>query len=317
MIALGGIGYGAYQFFESTNKVETVAIPQVAGMNVNEATQVLEQAGFVVSRIDEPNPDVPRDTVIATEPGVGSGLPQGSRIKLRVSSGPELTNVPDVRDKKAEEARHLLEEAGLVVNPKLREEPHEEIPRGNVIEQSPAAGSQVSKGTRVTLTVSSGLETKTVPDVTGQTLESARATLESAGFVVEVVEVDSTEKQGTVVAVPQKGSELTVGTTVELHVSRGNQIKMPRVEGQTLTEAEKALSDAGFEGNIRTEDVTTLDLAKVDRVEKADPAAGTNINKDGEVTLRVYRLGVPPPESSENPEPAPLPELNIPGLRPN
>ena len=169
----------------------------------------------------------------------------------------------------------------------------------------------------MTLTVSSGLETKTVPDVTGQTLESARATLESAGFVVEVVEVDSTEKQGTVVAVPQKGSELTVGTTVELHVSRGNQIKMPRVEGQTLTEAEKALSDAGFEGNIRTEDVTTLDLAKVDRVEKADPAAGTNINKDGEVTLRVYRLGVPPPESSENPEPDPLPELNIPGLRPN
>ena len=101
LIALGGIGYGAYQFFESTNKVETVAIPQVAGMNVNEATQVLEQAGFVVSRIDEPNPDVPRDTVIATEPGVGSGLPQGSRIKLRVSSGPELTNVPDVRDNKA------------------------------------------------------------------------------------------------------------------------------------------------------------------------------------------------------------------------
>ena len=313
MVALGGVGYGAYQIFDSSNKVETVAIPQVAGMNVNEAMQVLEQAGFVVNRVDEPNPDVPRDTVIATEPGVGSGLPEGSRIKLRVSSGPELTNVPDVRDKKAEEARRLLEEAGLVVNPKLREEPHEEIPRGNVIEQSPAAGSQVSKGTRVTLTVSSGLETKTVPDVTGQTLESARTTLESAGFIVEVVEVDSTEKQGTVVEVPQKGTELTVGTTVELHVSRGNQIKMPRVEGQTLADAQKALSDAGFEGHIRTEDVTTLDLAKVDRVEKASPSAGDNVNKDGEVTLRVYRLGVPPPEEPDNPPPG----LRLPELLPN
>lgn len=315
MVALGGVGYGAYQLFNSSTEVETVAIPQVEGLNVNEATQVLEEAGFVVNRVDEPNPDVPRDTVIATEPGVGSGLPQGSRIKLRVSSGPELTNVPDVRDKQAEEARRLLEEAGLVVNPKLQEEPNEDVPRGNVIEQSPAAGSQVSKGTRVTLTVSSGIETKTVPDVTGQTLDSARTTLESAGFVVEVVEVDSAEKQGTVIEVPQKGSELTVGTTVELHVSRGNQIKMPRVEGQTLSDAEKALADAGFEGTIRTEEVTTLDLSKVDHVEKANPSAGSKLNKDGEVTLRVYRLGVAP-EGSED-EPAPEPPLRLPDLLPN
>ncbi|OHQ76899.1 Stk1 family PASTA domain-containing Ser/Thr kinase [Corynebacterium sp. HMSC073H12] len=315
LVALGGVGYGAYQLFNSSTEVETVAIPQVEGLNVNEATQVLEQAGFVVNRVDEPNPDVPRDTVIATEPGVGSGLPEGSRIKLRVSSGPELTNVPDVRDKQAEEARRLLEEAGLVVNPKLQEEPNEDVPRGNVIEQSPAAGSQVSKGTRVTLTVSSGIETKTVPDVTGQTLDSARTTLESAGFVVEVVEVDSTEKQGTVVEVPQKGTELTVGTTVELHVSRGNQIKMPRVEGQTLSDAEKALTDAGFEGTIRTEEVTTLDLSKVDHVEKAEPSAGSKLNKDGEVTLRVYRLGVAP-ESSEE-EPAPEPPVRLPDLLPN
>ena len=173
----------------------------------------------------------------------------------------------------------------------------------------------MSKGTRVTLTVSSGIETKTVPDVTGQRLDSARTTLESAGFVVEVVEVDSTEKQGTVVEVPQKGTELTVGTTVELHVSRGNQIKMPRVEGQTLSDAEKALSDAGFEGTIRTEEVTTLDLSKVDHVEKAEPSAGSKLNKDGEVTLRVYRLGVAP-ESSEE-EPAPEPPVRLPDLLPN
>ncbi|WP_049190707.1 Stk1 family PASTA domain-containing Ser/Thr kinase [Corynebacterium sp. 212_CJEI] len=316
LVALGGVGYGAYQLFNSSTEVETVAIPQVEGLNVNEATQVLEQAGFVVNRVDEPNPDVPRDTVIATEPGVGSGLPQGSRIKLRVSSGPELTNVPDVRDKQAEEARRLLEEAGLVVNPKLQEEPSEDVPRGNVIEQSPAAGSQVSKGTRVTLTVSSGIETKTVPDVTGQRLDSARTTLESAGFVVEVVEVDSTEEQGTVVEVPQKGTELTVGTTVELHVSRGNQIKMPRVEGQTLSDAEKALTDAGFEGTIRTEEVTTLDLSKVDHVEKANPSAGSKLNKDGEVTLRAYRLGVAPESSSEE-RPAPEPPIRLPDLLPN
>lgn len=294
LVALGGVGYGAYQVFQHATKVETVAIPQVKGMTVNKATQLLEQAGFVVNRVDEPNPDIPRDKVIATEPGVGSGLPAGSRVKLRVSSGPEMINVPDVRDKKAEDARRILEDAGLVVNSKLREEPHNEIARGSVIDQSPAAGSQVSKGTKVTLTVSSGLETKTVPDVTGQSLESARATLESMGFVVEVTEVDSDKEKGTVVEVPQQGEELTVGTAVELRVSLGNQMKMPQVEGRSISDAQKALTDDGFSGTIIIEDVTTLDLAKVDNVEKASPSSGSSIDKNGEVTLRVYRLGVTP-----------------------
>lgn len=313
LVALGGVGYGAYQVFQDSTKVETVAIPQVNGMTANEATQLLEQAGFVVNRVDEPNPDIPRDMVIATEPGVGSGLPEGSRVKLRVSSGPEMINVPDVRDKKAEDARRMLEDAGLVVNSKLREEPNEEIPRGSVIDQSPAAGSQVSKGTKVTLTVSSGLETKTVPDVTGQNLESARTTLESAGFVVEVTEVDSDKEKGTVVEVPQQGEELTVGTTVELRVSRGNQVKMPQVEGRSISDAQNALADAGFSGTINIEDVTTLDLAKVDKVEKASPSPGSSIDKNGEVTLRVYRLGVTP---EDNPPPNP-PGLRLPDLLPN
>lgn len=79
----------------------------------------------------------------------------------------------------------------------------------------------------MTLTVSSGIETKIALDVTDQGLGSARATLESTGFAVGVVEADSTEGQKTVVRVPQKDAKLTVGATVELHVSHGNQTKMP------------------------------------------------------------------------------------------
>ena len=292
LLALGGVGYGTYYMLSDTS-AETIAIPQVRGMTANEATQILENAGFIVNRVDEPNPDVPRDVVIATEPGFGSGMPEGSRIKLRVSSGPEITGVPDVRDMQAEEARQVLERAGLVVDPQLREEPDEEIPRGHVINQSPAAGSQVSKGTRVQLTVSTGIETKTVPDVTGQNIDSARATLESAGFVVQVSEVDSDRERGQVLEVPQRGETLTVGTTVELRVSRGNQIKMPQLEGRTLEEAERALRSAGFTGTIRVEETTTLDPTRLNRVDQVSPTPNSNLNKDGEVVFRVYRLGVP------------------------
>lgn len=320
IVGLGGVGYGAYRLFDPSANVENVAIPQVTGMTANEATATLEDAGFMVTRIDEPNPDVPRDVVIATEPGFGSGIPKGSRIRLRVSSGPAITGVPDVRDMKAEDARRALEKAGLIVNPKLREEPHEEIPRGNVIDQSPAAGSQVSKGTRVTLTVSTGLETKVVPNVTNQSLDAARATLESAGFVVQVTEVDSDQEEGKVIGVPQAGEELTVGTTVELQVSRGNQIRMPQVEGRTRSEAESMLQDAGFEGTIRFEEVATNDISKNDKVDKAAPSANSTINKNGEVLLRVYKFELLPsskPSDSEDsdrnrPLIPPIPQLPLP-----
>lgn len=291
LLLLGGVGYGSYQLFTANNASETVAIPQVAGMHVNEATRTLENAGFTVTRTDEPNPDVQRDYVIASDPAYGSGLPKGSRINLRVSSGPEITGVPDVRDMKAEDARAALEKAGLIVDPKLREEPHEEIARGHVIDQSPAAGSQVSKGTRVTLTVSTGLETKRVPDVTGQSLDSARTTLESMGFVVQVTEEDSDRPAGEVIGVPQAGETLTVGTTVEVRVSRGNQIKMPNLEGKSFSDAEKALRDAGFTGEIRKGSTTTLDVSKINRVEKTEPRADSLINKDGAVNIYVYQLG--------------------------
>lgn len=316
LLLLGGVGYGSYQLFTADKTAETVAIPQVAGMHVNEATRMLEDAGFTVTRTDEPNPDVQREYVIASDPAFGSGLPKGSRINLRVSSGPEITDVPDVRDMKAEDARTELEKAGLIVDAKLREEPHEEIARGHVIDQSPAAGSQVSKGTRVTLTVSTGLETKQVPNVTGQSLDAARATLESMGFVVQVTEEDSDRPQGEVLSVPQAGETLTVGTTVEVRVSRGNQIKMPNVEGKTFDEAEQALRDAGFTGEIRKGTSSTLDITKLNRVEKTEPRSGSLVTKDSAVNIYVYELG--PSQSSSAPSSTsesvpPLENLPVPG----
>ena len=207
-LLLGAVGVVSYNLFTGSGQSESVAIPQVEGMSADQAQEMLEDAGFVVDRRDEPHPDIARNFVIGTEPAFGSGVPEGSTVVLKVSSGREITDVPDVRDKPAEEARRLLEEAGLEVDPVLREVASPDIARGHVIDQSPSAGAQVSKGTRVNLTVSSGPETRTVPDVTGQNLESARATLESAEFVVRVTEVDSTEPEGRVLEVPQAGERL-------------------------------------------------------------------------------------------------------------
>ncbi|WP_298086811.1 Stk1 family PASTA domain-containing Ser/Thr kinase [uncultured Corynebacterium sp.] len=313
LLLVGGVGLVSFRMFTGDSaQTETVAIPQVEGMPAAEAQELLESAGFSVDRVDEPHPDIPRNHAIGTEPAFGSGLPNGSSITLRVSSGREITDVPDVRDLPAEEARELLEEAGLHVDPELREEPSATIARGHVIEQSPAAGSQVSKGTRVQLMVSSGPEIRTVPDVTGQNLDFARATLESAGFEVQVREVDSVEPAGRVVEVPQAGQNLAVGTSIEVVVSRGNQMRVPDVAGRQAGEAERAIRDAGFEGDFRRVPVNTMDPTRVGTVRGTSPGQGEVADKGGTVTLEVYELGVGEGDGGDGG--IDIPEIRIPGI---
>ena len=313
-LLLGAVGVVSYNLFTGSGQSESVAIPQVEGMSADQAQEMLEDAGFVVDRRDEPHPDIARNFVIGTEPAFGSGVPEGSTVVLKVSSGREITDVPDVRDKPAEEARRLLEEAGLEVDPVLREVASPDIARGHIIDQSPSAGAQVSKGTRVNLTVSSGPETRTVPDVTGQNLESARATLESAEFVVRVTEVDSTEPEGRVLEVPQAGERVATGSTIEIRVSRGNQMRMPNVEGRKVQDAERAIRDAGATGTITVRTVTTIDPTKVDTVQAQRPGPDAVVNKDGDIELEVFILGVSNPADDAPGIKLPLP---LPGLPDN
>ena len=159
--------------------------------------------------------------------------------------------------------------------------------------------------------MSSGPETRTVPDVTGQNRESARTTLESADFVVRVTEIDSTEPQGRVLEVPQAGERLPTGSTIEIRVSRGNQMRMPDVEGRSLQDAERSLRDAGSTGTIHVNEVTTLDPTKVETVATQRPGRDAVHNKDADIHLEVYVLGFdnPPEDDGGIDIPVPVPEI--------
>jgi serine/threonine-protein kinase len=98
-------------------------------------------------------------------------------------------------------------------------------PAGQVVDQSPPGNSTASKGSPVTLSVSKGPTTVTVPDVSLQTALDARATLRAAGFRVTVVrqETDDPSLDGLVMSQAPAGNAqadpkslvtLTVGTYV-------------------------------------------------------------------------------------------------------
>ena len=103
--------------------------------------------------------------VIHSDPSGGSSLTRGSTVVLTVSSGPKLAKVPVLVGYPVATAEQQIRAAGL--EPSVTETP-DSAPEGQVIRQTPSAGSRIEPGSTVTIVVSEGEETASVPNVIGK-----------------------------------------------------------------------------------------------------------------------------------------------------
>jgi serine/threonine-protein kinase len=126
-----------------------VDVPDVTGQSPEQATANLESLGFVVQRGEDGRSGaVATGEVMAVSPGPGDGAQEyGSTVTITVSAGLPLVTVPDVTGKKADDARAILEGAGLKVDATSF--------FGNKVRaQVPAAGEVVEQGSSVKILVS-------------------------------------------------------------------------------------------------------------------------------------------------------------------
>jgi beta-lactam-binding protein with PASTA domain/serine/threonine protein kinase len=163
---------------------QTVKVPDVQGDSLSTARTRLKAAGLQPGMVTrEFSDDVPKGFVISTDPGDGTTLRAGSAIALTVSKGAPV-DVPDVTGEDLADARADLAEAGLKVKIATTRV-NSDDDAGQVAEQTPAADSQAADGDTITLTISKGPEMIEVPDVTGDSVDDAKAELEDAGFQVD------------------------------------------------------------------------------------------------------------------------------------
>ena len=172
---------GSIVTLEVSSGPGNVLVPPVEGLVRAKAIAELEDAGLDVTTTDRASGSVAEGTAIRTVPGEGASVEKGSRIRLFVSSGPEQVAVPDVTDLSRASAQDTLEAEGLKVS--VREEASDE-PEDQVTAQDPVGGTEVDAGARVTITVSTGPEQVTVPDVTGLAYREAVSELQAAGLRV-------------------------------------------------------------------------------------------------------------------------------------
>jgi serine/threonine-protein kinase len=194
-------------------------VPSTAGQTEEEAASRLEGAGFEVDVTRVNSTAVESGLVIYSQPRGGNTATKGSTVVLFVSRGPKLTKVPVLVGSQRGAAVERLRGRGLEAS--ISEE-ESSSPEGQVISQSPEAGSEVEAGATVSLVVSSGEEEEEqarVPNVIGKLRREAVEALRAAGLQPSVEE-EETSVAGKVGRVtdqfPPPGTEAEPGETVTI-----------------------------------------------------------------------------------------------------
>ena len=195
-------------------------VPSTAGLTQAEAVAKLIRAGFK-TMVEQVNSEkVEAGLVMHSNPSGGSTATRGSTVVLTISKGPKLAKVPVLVGTQRAVAVQQIRGRGLV--PEVREE-QGSAPAGEVIRQSPSAGSEVPKGSSVSIVVSKGKQKVSVPNVIGKERALAVQALREAGLdpSVQEQETEVPAKVGRVIdQFPPPGSEVSPGSGVTVVVGK-------------------------------------------------------------------------------------------------
>jgi beta-lactam-binding protein with PASTA domain len=205
----------------------TSQVPATAGLSQQEAAEKLENAGLEADVERANSASVAEGSVIHSEPSAGSTVTNGSAVTIVVSRGPKLTKVPVLVGTQRSAAVQRIRGSGFT--PSIGEEESSK-PAGEVLSQSPDAGSELEPGSTVSIVVSAGETRVTVPNEIGKLRREAVEAMRAAGLgpFVEEEETEVPSQVGRVIdQFPPPGKEVEEGAEVTLVVGKlaaGEQI---------------------------------------------------------------------------------------------
>ena len=192
-------------------------LPNVIGLTEDQAREALSEYVVTVTRAHDPR--IPAGRIASQIPLASSDVPPGSGVVLTISDGPGDAIVPDgLIGLDLTDARAALAAVGLVVSQTIATSSNE--PQGTVLEVTPLAGSSITAGSGVILTIANG-EVE-VPDLVGVEAIQAKTLLFNSDFLIkEFYDYDSTQPIGVVIRqAPEAGTTQTIGNSVTITINR-------------------------------------------------------------------------------------------------
>jgi hypothetical protein len=171
LLLVGGVILALRIFAAGTGPDNNVKVPSLATLTLAEAIPIAEGLGLrvqVVERVS--SSDQPVDTILSQSPGSETLVPLNTIIEVRVVAGSGFVVVPDIRGMSEADGIAALATAKLVRGATFSEY-SDTVPAGEVLQQNPRPGVQVSSGTAVDLEVSLGPEPSPSPSPSPSSVE--------------------------------------------------------------------------------------------------------------------------------------------------
>ena len=196
--------------------------------------------------------------------------------------------VPDVTNQVLEDAVTTLKNLGFEVVPVAEETTT--VDTNVVWKQVPLPGEEIKEGETVTIVYNPSNAPMAVPNLTGMTIDQARAALLNLGLTIGVItpQNDPTAPADTIIAsVPKAGEQVLGGATIDLTVSQGSGVvQIPNVQGQTSQAARSVLEGEPYKFLITVVEEASATVES-SRVTRTSPTIGADTTKGASVTIYV------------------------------
>ncbi|MER7680937.1 Stk1 family PASTA domain-containing Ser/Thr kinase [Streptomyces sp. NPDC096934] len=257
LVLIGAILIGKWAFSGSSDGNKPFAAPNFVGQTLADAKSMAANVELTVTTTKKPCEAQPKGSVCDQDPKAGADVKKGDSVSLVVSTGAPKVVVPGVTGQSLDDAKAKLEGDGYRFQVKTKTQVSTEDPN-TVLDQDPKLGTEVQKGSTITLTIAKAQEKATVPDVKGQSCDAAKAQMTANNLVGNCTEVETADdgQVGKVVSTsPQAGSAVDKNSTVTIQIGKkpqNQQKDVPNVQGRTLQQARQILQQNGF-NNIQVQ----------------------------------------------------------------
>lgn len=295
VLLLGSIGF----FLANGSGSSDIVVPNIVGKTLEDAKKDVESLGITIEVSKADKSDKPENTILESDPKAGVKVKKGTVIKVVVSAGEELVELPDLRDYSVEDVQKYLKDKGLKA-PQLEYDYSDDVEEGKVIRHTPGVGEKVGKKTDIKFIISKGPETKyiDVKDVVGKTLSEAQEILKGLNVVVNEKITDDKNKEGIVLEQDgNMGKKLEEGSTVTLTVGKyeepsidvselGIEVGMPVKDAQLILQGAGIKSEVTGNGDIIESFTTQIKKGEVVKIkakksESQNPVENNDGNNNG------------------------------------
>lgn len=289
-----------------SEQTRSVDVPVMStGISQEDACSLIEERELVCKFESDKDSNEKEGTVTKIEPAAGTSVNKGTIVKIYVSGGPQIANVPVLKNMTEIEAKSSLEAAGFTMNAQVKSvdckttagatETQIELiqnacsfSQGVVVGTIPSSGEQLAKGTQITVYKSSGQVQ--LPDLSGKSKEQINAVLDELGLTAKFDEVsDSSKKENLAFEQTPAAGKVPQKSIISVKIAVIAKVTIPLITGKSLAVALALLESAGLEANVIYDSSSRATADNDGNVKSVVPDEGTSVDPNKKITIEVYK----------------------------